>query len=302
MKVRVMGIQPGTVKPGMTNKEYFDQQIKFTEEQLKNCEKKPDLVMYPELMTGMYFGFVREKRWFEYAEDFLTGETTTTMLRLCKEYNVNIVYSLFEKDGNDYYNTMGLVSPIRGVVGKYRKIHLPGGDLRYNECYEKYYFKSGDVMPVFELDNGVKIAMMLCYDRSFPELWRSYYLHGAQIICVATCTMGLRKDMFVTELQTRALESHSFVIALNRAGEEKTENESKPRIHFGKSLIADPLGNIVDSLEDEPWQVLEQELDLDQVVYARARLNWERDRHPELYGIVADTNFAREGLIFERGF
>lgn len=298
MKVRVMGVQPGTVTPGMTNGEYFQRQIELVRARYDG----EALVVFPELMTGIYFGYVRERRWFQYAEDFLTGPTTRAMLDLCRELNCNIVYSLFERAEGAYYNTLGLVSPVRGVVGKYRKIHLPGGDLRYNECYEKYYFASGDTIPVFDLDNGVKLAMMTCYDRSFPELWRAYYLKGAEIICVPACTMGLRKDMFVTELQTRALESHSYVIALNRAGAEQTENEPKPRMHFGKSLIIDPLGNIVASLEDEAWTTVTAEIDTDNIRYARARLNWERDRHPELYGIVSDTNYAREGLIYERGF
>ncbi|WP_455438275.1 carbon-nitrogen hydrolase family protein [Hungatella hathewayi] len=298
MKVRILGIQPGTVVEGMSNSEYFQRQLALVEEKFDG----EDLIVFPELMTGKYFGYVREKRWFQYAEDFQTGFTTTAMLDLCIRLKTNICYTLFEKDGNDYYNTIGLVSPIRGVFGKYRKIHLPGGDLRYNECYENYYFKSGNQMPVYELDNGVKIAMMLCYDRSFPELWRSYYLHGAEIICVAACTMGLRKDMFVTELQTRALESHSYVVALNRAGEEKTENEEKPRIHFGKSMVIDPLGNIVTSLEDEPWATISTEIDTENIRYARARLNWERDRHPELYGIVSDVHYGREGAIYEQGF
>lgn len=306
MKVNILGIQPGTVIDGMTNEEYFNKQIDFMCDELESSIEKVDLVVFPELMTGKYFGFVREKRWFEYAEDFLNGSTTKTMMLLSREYNVHICYSIFEKAVEKgetvYYNTMGLVSPVRGVIGKYRKIHLPGGDLRYNPCYEKYYFKSGNQLPVFELDNGVKIAMMLCYDRSFPEVWRHYYLKGAEIICVATCTMGLRKDMFVAELQTRALESHSYVVALNRAGEEKTENEEVPRQHFGKSMIIDPLGNIVTSLEDEEWDAVSAIIDTEKIAYARGRLNWQRDRHPELYGIINDENYALPGLIFERGF
>ena len=298
MKVRLLGIQPGTVTAGMSNEEYFHRQIAFAREKYDGEE----LLMFPELMTGIYFGYVREKRWFQYAEDFLTGPTTTAMLALCRELNTNICYSLFEREGDSYYNTMGLVSPVRGVTGRYRKIHLPGGDLRYNECYEKYYFSHGTQMPVCELDNGIKVGMMLCYDRSFPELWRSYYLRGAEIICVPACTMGLRKDMFVAELQTRALESHSYVIALNRAGEERTENEEKPRVHFGKSMVIDPMGNITAALEDEPWAVISAEIDTEQIRYARARLNWERDLHPELYGIVSDIHYGKEGLIYERGF
>lgn len=305
MEVKVVGIQPGTVAPGMTNQEYFDRQIAYMEEVVK--KENPYLAAFPEMMTGIYFGMLREKKWFQYAEDFLTGPTTTKMLEESKKLNIHIAYSLFEKAQENgetaYYNTMGLVSPVRGVIGKYRKVHIPGGDLRYNPVYEKYYFNSGDKLPVFELDNGVRIAMLICYDRSFPEVWRSYYLQGAQIIVAATCTMGLRADMFITELQTRALESHSFVIALNRAGEEKIENEEEPRHHFGKSFIANPLGNIVtEPLDDQGWQYVCASLDMEEVAYARGRLNWQRDRHPELYGIVADECLAPKGLIFEKGF
>lgn len=305
MQIKVLGIQPGTVVDGMTNAEYVDRQIEYMEELVE--KEKPYLVAFPEMMTGIYFGMVREGKWFEGAEDFLTGPTTTRMLAEAKKLNIHIAYSLFEKAVENgktvYYNTMGLVSPIRGVVGKYRKIHIPGGDLRYNPVYEKYYFNSGDTLPVFELDNGVKIAMVICYDRSFPEVWRSYYLQGAQIIVVATCTMGLRSDMFITELQTRALESHSFVIALNRAGDEQVENEPEPRHHFGKSFIANPLGNLVtEPLSDEGWAYVASEIDMDEVVYARGRLNWQRDRHPELYSMISDENLAPKGLIFEKGF
>ena len=145
--------------------------------------------------------------------------------------------------------------------------------------------------------------MLICYDRSFPEVWRSYYLQGAQIIVTATCTMGLRADMFITELQTRALESHSFVIALNRAGDEQVDNEPVPRHHFGKSFIADPLGNMVtEPLSDEGWQYVCADLDMDDVTYARGRLNWQRDRHPEIYGMISDCYYAPKGLVFEKGF
>lgn len=305
MKVKVVGIQPGTVKPGMTNQEYVEKQIHYMEELAE--KEQPYLVAFPEMMTGIYFGMVREKKWFQYAEDFLTGATTRRMIEESKKLNIHIAYSLFEKaveNGKEvYYNTMGLISPVRGVIGKYRKIHIPGGDIRYNPVYEKYYFNSGNTLPVFELDNGVKTGMLICYDRSFPEVWRAYYLQGAQIIIAATCTMGLRSDMFVTELQTRALESHSFVIALNRAGDEQVENEPVPRHHFGKSFIANPLGNLVtEPLGDEEYAYASAELDMEEVTYAKGRLNWQRDRHPEIYGMISDSNFAPKGLIFEKGF
>ena len=117
MKTRILGIQPGTVTDGMTGSEYFNKQLALAEESFSG----EDLIVFPELMTGKYFGYVREKRWFACAEDFLTGPTTTAMLSLCKKLGTDICYSLFEKADDGYYNTMGLVSPVRGVFGKYRK-------------------------------------------------------------------------------------------------------------------------------------------------------------------------------------
>lgn len=304
MGIKVLGIQPGTCDAEMSNEAYFAKQVAYMETVVR--QEKPYLVMFPECMTGKYFGLVRQTKWFQYAEDFFTGPTTQTMLKKCRELDVHIVYSLFEKaveNGKDvYYNTMGLVSPQRGIVGRYRKVHIPGGDARYSTVSEKYYFSSGNQLPVFELDNGLKVAMMLCYDRSFPEVWRTYFLKGAQLICMAACTMGLRKDMFVYELRTRALESHCYVIGLNRAGTEQVEGEAAPRVHFGKSLIIDPMGEPLSALEDEPWSYVCAELDLEKQAWARGRLDWARDRHPELYGILSDVNYRQEGLIFEHGW
>lgn len=304
MGIKILGIQSGVCTDGMTNQEYFDRQIAFMEEAV--AKEHPYLVMFPECMTSKYFGLVRQTKWFKYAEDFFKGPTTAVMLQKSKELDVHIVYSLFEKAEENgktvYYNTMGLVSPKRGIVGRYRKVHIPGGDARYSTVSEKYYFTPGDQIPVFELDNGIKMGMMLCYDRSFPEMWRTYYLKGAKLICMAACTMGLRKDMFVCELRTRALESHCYVAALNRAGVEQVEGEAAPRRHFGKSLIIDPIGEPMCMLEDEPWSYVCAELDMDKLDWARGRLDWARDRHPELYGIISDVNYRQDGLIFEHGW
>ena len=59
---------------------------------------------------------------------------------------------------------------------------------------------------------------------------------------------------------------------------------------------------MVEPLDNVGWQYVAADLDMDEVTYARGRLNWQRDRHPEVYGMIADENFAPKGLIFEKGF
>ena len=199
-------------------------------------EKAPYLVLFPEMMTGEYFGLVTDKRWFSKAEDFDNGPTTKMMVEAAKDTGVHICYSLYEKDSSGsepvYYNTIAIASPTRGVIGKYRKLHIPAGEDRsISKVAEKFYFSKGNLKPqVFSLDNGVKAALLICYDRSFSELWRTYFLQGAQIACVATCTFGLRSDMYHAELHTTAhSETHTYVMASNRAGYEQVEGEEELR-------------------------------------------------------------------------
>lgn len=304
MKVKLLGIQSGAVEAGMTGEEYVAKQIAFMEGAVE--AEKPDLVVFPEMMTGAYFGMVKDRRYFAAAEDFLNGPTTAKMLEVSKKLGIHLVYSLYEKaleNGRTvYYNTAGLLSPTRGILGKYRKIHIPYGDVRYRPIAEKFYFSGGSEMPVFELDNGMRVAVMICYDRSFPEQWRNYSLKRVDLVCVPTCSAGARGEMFVTELQTRALESHTFVIAANRAGEERVEGEETPRSHYGASLIVNPLGRIVQARQAEAYAYVAAEIDLEELVYARNLFNFERDRRPELYGAVTDMQFAVKGWHHDQGF
>ncbi|MCD8390543.1 MAG: carbon-nitrogen hydrolase family protein [Firmicutes bacterium] len=298
MKLKICGLQPGTFKDGDTKESYLEKHIALLERAVSEEEgkdgKKPYVCVFPEAMTYAYFGVTTDDKWFAYAEDAHTGVTTTRMIKEAARLGVHIVYSFFEKASEfnvtHYYNTVGLVSPTRGLIGIYRKTHIPASEMPVNESY---YFEPGNILPVFELDNGVKVGMLICYDRSFPMTWQSLYLQGAQMIFVPACTWGFRGPFFQTELQTRAFETHTFVIGLNRAGEEQVEGEEKPRNHFGKTFIAGPMGEMIDTLADEQWEYVAADVDLDEILEAHKLMNYKRDRRPELYGVVAaNGNFA----------
>ncbi|MCD8390542.1 MAG: carbon-nitrogen hydrolase family protein [Firmicutes bacterium] len=297
MKLKISALQPASFEKGDTVEGYLEKHIallhKAVSEETEKGEK-PYVCVFPEAMTYAYFGSTVNDKWFSFAEDAHTGVTTTRMLKESKELGVHIVYSLFEKavkyGVTHYYNTVCLVSPTRGLIGKYRKTHIPANP---TPVYEKYYFEPGDILPVFQLDNGVTVGMLICYDRSFPPAWQALYLQGAQIIFVPACTWGFRAPHFQSELQTRAFETHTFVVGLNRAGEEQVEGEQKPRNHFGKTLIAGPMGDKIVSLDDEKWAYISAVVDLDEIKEAHKLMNYKRDRRPELYGIVAASgNFG----------
>ena len=251
--------------------------------------EKPDLAVFSELMTSVYFGTVKDDKYFDRAEP-VDGPTVNTFIKEARDLGVHVVPTFFERDGANFYNSAAVISPTKGLLGVYRKVHMPMIDSADFFVDEKYYFErfggGGKEFKVFTLDNGVRFGLLICYDRTFPEAWRSLALQGAQVVGVPVCTWGFRKEAFVIELRTRAMENGFYVVAANRAGEEQVEGEKTPRQHFGLSVICSPTGDVVAQAESEPWSFVAADLDLSKVEFQRSRINWPRDRRPEAYGFT----------------
>ena len=86
------------------------------------------------------------------------------------------------------FNTSVLVAPDGSIVGKYRKIHLPGhADHKPDAPFqhlEKRYFEVGDLgFPVYRFMDSV-VGMLICNDRRWPEAFRVLGLQGAEIVAL----------------------------------------------------------------------------------------------------------------------
>ena len=86
------------------------------------------------------------------------------------------------------YNTAILVGPDGAIVGKYRKIHLPGhADHKPNAAFqhlEKKYFEVGDLgFRVWRYMDTIT-GMLICNDRRWPEAFRVLALQGAEIVAL----------------------------------------------------------------------------------------------------------------------
>jgi predicted amidohydrolase len=110
-----------------------------------------------------------------------------------------IVAGLLERDGHLIYNTSALVGPDGKLVGKYRKVTLPRGEVEGGITPGKEY-------PVFETRFG-KVGMMICYDGFFPEVARELSKNGAEVIAwpVWGCNPLLGA--------ARACENHVYVVS-----------------------------------------------------------------------------------------
>jgi predicted amidohydrolase len=158
------------------------------------AKQKADLIVLPETLT--YYG--TGKRMDECAEP-VPGPSTEYFGQLAKKHDLHIVAGLIEREGKTLYNTAALIGPDGRMIGKYRKVTLPRGEIEAG-------ITPGHEYPVFETRFG-KVGMMICYDGFFPEVARALSIQGAEVIAwpVWGCNPMLAK--------ARACENHVYVIS-----------------------------------------------------------------------------------------
>ena len=158
------------------------------------ASRKADLVVLPETLTFYGTG----KTMAECAEP-VPGPSTAYFGTLAKRHDLYLVVGLVEREGKTIYNTAALIGPDGSMIGKYRKVTLPRGEIEAGLTPGKDY-------PVFETRFG-KVGMMICYDGFFPEVARALTIRGAEVIAwpVWGCNPMLAK--------ARACENHVYLVS-----------------------------------------------------------------------------------------
>jgi len=158
------------------------------------ARQKADLVVLGETLTYVGLG----KKYDEVAEP-IAGPSTDYFGKLAKKYNLYIVPGLLERDGHLVYNVAVLIGPDGKVIGKYRKVCLPRGEVEGG-------IAPGSEYPVFTTRFG-KVGLMVCYDGFFPEVARELTNGGAEVIAwpVWGCNPLLAR--------ARACENHVYLVS-----------------------------------------------------------------------------------------
>jgi predicted amidohydrolase len=152
-----------------------------------------DLVVLPETLT--YYG--TGKSYADCAEA-VPGPSTEYFGRLAREHDLYVVAGLLEREKDLVYNVAVLIGPDGAVVGKYRKVTLPRGEIEGG-------ITPGQEYPVFATRFG-RVGMMVCYDGFFPEVARALSNRGAEVIAwpVWGCNPMLAA--------ARACENHVYLV------------------------------------------------------------------------------------------
>jgi len=243
-------------------------------------EAGASLAIFPECAVSGYC-FDSPEEALEVAEP-VPGPATESLTNIAGRLGLCLVVGMLERDGERLYNAAVLVAS-GGLIGHYRKIHLPFLGV------DRFATRGSSGFPVYDTPLA-RIGVNICYDCSFPESSRVMMLEGADLIALPTNwpeSAGCAIPDFV--VPTRALENHLYYAAVNRVGEERG-------IRFiGRSSIVDPTGKILAAANDPSEQMILAEIDPTRSrnkhvvripgVHEIDRL---KDRRPDQYQIICE--------------
>jgi len=264
----------------------------------KEATADTDVVVFCELATTPYFcASAHDDKYFDWATT-IPGPVTESFAEICRETNTAVVVGAFEREDETYYNSAFVLNksgdlvhgrlPTGDTIPAFRKLAVPTVEAPSLTTDEKHYFTAGQGPAMFDID-GLRVGLLICYDRAFSEIWMALEHMGADIIIPVVSSLGWREQLFVDDLRLRAMEMGVWVVASNRAGPETLGGQTLD--FFGRACVIAPTGEVVaEAPAHEQPAVIRADLDLDLIAVGRKQWPIKADRRPELF------SFMYEGL------
>jgi len=263
-----------------------------------------DLVVFPELALTTFF-----PRWFmtrpaeidAFFESEMPGRDTKPLFDEARRLGLAFClgYAELAEEGTTvkHYNTSILVDAAGRLVGKYRKIHLPGHvehePARPFQHLEKRYFDVGNLgFGVWRLLGGF-VGMCICNDRRWPETYRVMGLQGVEMVLLGYNTPvhhppAPEHDLLATfhnrlAMQAGAYQNATWVVGVAKCGREEGVDQ------IGQSQIIAPSGETVAMASTLGDELIVARCDLDLCrSYKTTVFDFARHRRPEHYRLIVD--------------
>ena len=268
--------------------------------------KRVRLIVFPECCITGYW-FIRNLSTAQLAalaEPIPDGPTTKKLVELARNHEITIGAGFVEAAGNGIFHNSYVVALPDGQVHCHRKLH----------AFEHDAIQSGREYTVFDLPDGFRAGLLICYDCNIIENVRMSALRGADILLAPHQTGGVRsrdtnlmglidrrlwenrhsdpdaiegefygdkgRGWLMRWLPSRAHDNGMFLIFSNGVGVDDDE------IRTGNAMILDPYGRIlVETWKAEDAMVV-ADLDPSLLTEATGR-KWMQARRPELYQNLA---------------
>jgi len=213
-----------------------------------------DLVTFHEIASTPYFCYEhRNEDRFSLAEP-VPGPTTDAVAEAARASGIHVVLPMYEAEGGRRFNTAVFIDPDSGVQGKYQKTHVPISGDHDGEpgAEESFYFSPGETgFQVWESSLGLRIGVLICFDRHFPEGARAYALQDVDLIVVPTASYRqfILDNIWEAELVTMAFQNNCHVAGINKIGE--VIGVPQERRYPGRSVVVSPEGRVLARAGDQ---------------------------------------------------
>jgi N-carbamoyl-D-amino-acid hydrolase len=264
------------------------------------------LCVFPELALTTFF-----PRWYSedqasidaWFETAMPSPVTQPLFDEAKRLRIGFCLGYAElTPGGHHYNTQIMVERDGTIVGKYRKVHIPGHEQnepwRPFQHLERYYFESGpdgfDVHRAF----GSIVGMATCNDRRWPETYRVMGLQGVELIAIGYNTpMHYAPDPAQNALQqfhndlcmgSGAYQNGTWVVGVAKGGNEEGVES------LAQSAIFAPSGQVAARAQTNGDEVVSVVADLDLCFkFKHTLFQMDRYREPQHYGRIT----SQKGVI-----
>lgn len=306
--IRVAGAQMGPTQKADSRAQTMQRLLALLE---AAAAQGAQVVVFPELAFTTFF-----PRWLiagaaldAYYEASMPGPETEMLFDRARSLGIGFYIGYAEATPTgERFNSAILVQPDGSLLGKYRKVHLPGSvEPRPGALYqqlEKRYFQYGDLgFPAFRAGRdwqGAIMGMMICNDRRWPEAWRVLGLQGAELVCLGYNSAAYDPNGGTTEdarlrtfhstlaTQANAYMNATWAVAVAKAGQEDGSGL------IGGSCIVDPNGRIVAQAETLEDELILADCDLDLCRQGKEKMfNFAAHRRPQHYTAITE----RAGIV-----
>jgi len=267
-----------------------------------------DVVVFPECALTAFFPhwyYDRQDDIDAYFEREMPNAPTQPLFDCARELGIGFYLGFAELtiEGGvmHRFNTSILVDQAGKILGKYRKVHLPGHaehePKRPFQNLEKRYFEVGNLgFPVFRAFGGI-VGMAICNDRRWPETYRVMGLQGVEMVLLGYNTPvhnppspehdNLAHFHNALVMQAGAYQNGCWVVGVAKAGTEDGVRQ------IGNSIIVAPSGEIVASCSTEGDELAIARCDLDLTSsYKNTTFNFAAHRQPQAYGLIVERTGA----------
>ncbi len=283
----------------------LDKVRRFTAEA---AEQSVELLVFPEMCVTGYW-FLRDQsrdELLELSEPIPNGTTTQELLRLAKQHNLSLGAGLLEvSEGGEMFNSYVVAMP-DGRTVCHRKLH----------AFVSEHISSGSEFTVFDLPNGSRAAILICYDNNLFENTRIVALKGAEILIAPHQTGGCRtpsprcmgvidqslwharqenpeaieaefygskgREWLLRWLPSRAHDNGMFLIFSNGVGIDGDE------VRTGNAMVLNPYGEILAETWVADDKMIVACLEAEQLTM-NIGMRWIQTRRPDLYGSLAKS-------------